>query len=152
MLVNIQPYISLLGDPTHIKIDYALFKKSEPEFTDLNNRKIYQNLFDAIYDATYVAIEKVVVTLQTDSLNDDKKKGGKNVKVTVSESGWPSKSGFSGKKPRNYAKKTITSSNDQKEPSIPGEEYATIENARTYYTKFDQSCEEGNSYDTRRRD
>lgn len=76
LLVNVYPYFSYIGDMKNIKIEYALFTSQgtvvhDPPFD-------YQNLFDAIVDAVYSALEKM---------------GGSNVPIVVSESGWPSAGG-----------------------------------------------------------
>ncbi|XP_020585937.1 glucan endo-1,3-beta-glucosidase-like [Phalaenopsis equestris] len=76
LLVNAYPYYSYLGDTEHISLDYALFTSPGTVFFD--GQLQYQNLFDAIIDAIYTALEKV---------------GGHNVTVVVSESGWPSDGG-----------------------------------------------------------
>ncbi|KAG0487897.1 hypothetical protein HPP92_006449 [Vanilla planifolia] len=76
LLVNINPYFSYIGNPGQIPIEYALFTSAGPVITDGNLR--YQNLFDAILDSTYSALEKV---------------GAGGVRVVVSESGWPSDGG-----------------------------------------------------------
>ncbi|KAM0954061.1 putative glucan endo-1,3-beta-D-glucosidase [Dioscorea sansibarensis] len=76
LLVNVYPYFSYISNKGSIDINYALFTSSGTVVTDgfLN----YQNLFDAIVDAIYSALEKV---------------GGSSVGIVVSESGWPSAGG-----------------------------------------------------------
>ncbi|KAF5177338.1 Glucan endo-1,3-beta-glucosidase [Thalictrum thalictroides] len=74
LLVNIYPYFAILGDQ-NLKLSYGLFTNSEPEFTDPGNNLVYQNLFDAILDSVYGALEKA---------------GGSGLEIVVSESGWPS--------------------------------------------------------------
>lgn len=72
LLANVYPYFSYVNNQQSIGLDYALFTKQG------NNEVGYQNLFDAILDSIYAALEKV---------------GGSNVKIVVSESGWPSQGG-----------------------------------------------------------
>lgn len=71
LLANVYPYFAY-ADQQSIGLDYALFTKQG------NNEVGYQNLFDAILDSLYAALEKA---------------GGSNVNVVVSESGWPSEGG-----------------------------------------------------------
>lgn len=61
-----------MADPQHNTLNYVLFTQQN------KNDAGYQNLFDAILDAHYAALEKA---------------GAPDVKVVVSESGWPSAGG-----------------------------------------------------------
>ncbi|XP_058107229.1 glucan endo-1,3-beta-glucosidase-like [Magnolia sinica] len=68
LLANVYPYFSKKFGPD-IDLSYALFTSTAV------NSEGYRNLFDAMVDALYAAVEKV---------------GGSSVKIVVSESGWPS--------------------------------------------------------------
>ncbi|TKY67806.1 Glucan endo-1,3-beta-glucosidase, acidic isoform GI9 [Spatholobus suberectus] len=72
LLANVYPYFAYVNNQQSIGLDYALFTKQG------KNEVGYQNLFDALLDSLYAALEKV---------------GAPNVKVVVSESGWPSEGG-----------------------------------------------------------
>nr|GMD72257.1 glucan endo-1,3-beta-glucosidase, acidic-like [Ipomoea batatas] len=73
LLANIYPYFSYRGNPSQIPISYALFEDPNP------NSVGYRNLFDALFDSMYAAVQKA---------------GGHNVPIVVSETGWPSAGGF----------------------------------------------------------
>jgi hypothetical protein len=73
LLANIYPYFSFKGTPS-IDIKYALFTAPGTVVPD-NDGKNYQNLFDALVDTMYSALESA---------------GAGSVPIVVSESGWPS--------------------------------------------------------------
>ncbi|XP_044978365.1 glucan endo-1,3-beta-glucosidase GIII-like [Hordeum vulgare subsp. vulgare] len=78
LLANVYPYFAYKGDPQNIKLNYATFAPGTT-VNDDGNGLTYTNLFDAMVDSIYAALE-------------DANKPG--VKLVVSESGWPSASGF----------------------------------------------------------
>ncbi|XP_068643802.1 glucan endo-1,3-beta-glucosidase-like [Aristolochia californica] len=73
LLANVYPYFSYRDSRGSISLPYALFTAPQPIVQDLPYR--YQNLFDAITDALYAAMEKT---------------NAAGVPIVVSESGWPS--------------------------------------------------------------
>uniref|UniRef100_A0A0A8YXK7 Glucan endo-1,3-beta-D-glucosidase n=1 Tax=Arundo donax TaxID=35708 RepID=A0A0A8YXK7_ARUDO len=78
LLANVYPYIAYRGNPQDIKLNYATFQPGTTVRDD-GNGMTYTNLFDAMVDAIYAALEKA---------------GASNVRIVVSESGWPSAGGF----------------------------------------------------------
>ncbi|XP_047059781.1 glucan endo-1,3-beta-glucosidase, acidic isoform-like [Lolium rigidum] len=74
LLANIYPYFAYKGTPS-IDIKYALFTAPGTVVHDDGSGKDYQNLFDALVDTMYSALESA---------------GAGRVPIVVSESGWPS--------------------------------------------------------------
>ncbi|KAJ4760276.1 hypothetical protein LUZ62_070651 [Rhynchospora pubera] len=76
LMVSIYPYFSYAQNQAQISQDYASFKAPGPVFSDGQYR--YQNLFDAMVDSVYSALEKAK---------------GPRVRVIALESGWPGSGG-----------------------------------------------------------
>ncbi|PIA41028.1 hypothetical protein AQUCO_02300065v1 [Aquilegia coerulea] len=72
LMINVYPYFAYASNPQQISLDYALFNLREPTVHD--NGLEYYNLFDAMVDAFYAALEKINVN---------------SVFLSVAETGWP---------------------------------------------------------------
>ncbi|PIN18304.1 Glucan endo-1,3-beta-D-glucosidase [Handroanthus impetiginosus] len=75
LLVNVYPYFAYIGGKGQIDLRYALFQS---DGITVPGGIRYQNLFYAMVDAMYAALEK---------------NGGSSLQIVVSESGWPSAGG-----------------------------------------------------------
>ncbi|KAM5578760.1 glucan endo-1,3-beta-glucosidase 14-like [Rosa sericea] len=73
--INAYPFLAYKSDPEHINLNYAIFK-SNPGILDTKTNLHYDNMFDAMVDASYFALEKA---------------GYDKMEVIVSETGWASK-------------------------------------------------------------
>ncbi|GFQ04597.1 glucan endo-1 3-beta-glucosidase 14 [Phtheirospermum japonicum] len=73
--INAYPFLAYKSDPEHIDMNYALFLKNAGTY-DAKTKLHYDNMFDAMVDAAYAALEKA---------------GFERMEVIVSETGWASK-------------------------------------------------------------
>eukprot|EP00262_Sarcandra_glabra_P020279 TRINITY_DN799_c0_g1_i1.p1 TRINITY_DN799_c0_g1~~TRINITY_DN799_c0_g1_i1.p1 ORF type:complete len:412 (+),score=65.15 TRINITY_DN799_c0_g1_i1:290-1525(+) len=75
--INVYPFLAYTYDPKNINLNYALFESNSGIY-DSKNKLHYDNMFDAVIDAAYVALEKA---------------GFGKMEVRVSETGWASGGG-----------------------------------------------------------
>ncbi|CAH2053598.1 unnamed protein product [Thlaspi arvense] len=73
--INAYPFLAYKSDPSHIDLNYAIFEHTDGIY-DAKTKLHYDNMFDAMVDASYAALEKA---------------GFPKVPVIVSETGWASK-------------------------------------------------------------
>ncbi|KAJ7545083.1 hypothetical protein O6H91_09G106700 [Diphasiastrum complanatum] len=73
-MINVYPFYAYKNEINNISLDYALFETNKG-IIDNNTGLLYRNLFDAQVDAVFSALAAM---------------GYKNLKVVVSETGWPS--------------------------------------------------------------
>jgi hypothetical protein len=85
LLVNVYPYFAYSSDPATVRLDYALLSAAAV-VTDAG--VAYGNMFDAILDAVYAALERA---------------GAGGLEVVVLETGWPSGGGGLGASVENAA-------------------------------------------------
>ncbi|GFQ00777.1 glucan endo-1 3-beta-glucosidase 13 [Phtheirospermum japonicum] len=75
LMVNAYPFFAYTANADTISLDYALFRENSGN-VDPNNGLVYKSLLDAQIDAVFAAMAKL---------------GFDNVKIVVTETGWPSK-------------------------------------------------------------
>ncbi|OIT02351.1 PREDICTED: glucan endo-1,3-beta-glucosidase 14 isoform X1 [Nicotiana attenuata] len=73
--INAYPFLAYKSDPSHIDLNYALLEKSSGIY-DAKTKLHYDNMFEAMIDAAYFALEKA---------------GFEKMPVICSETGWASK-------------------------------------------------------------
>uniref|UniRef100_A0A0A9EPJ1 Glucan endo-1,3-beta-glucosidase GVI n=1 Tax=Arundo donax TaxID=35708 RepID=A0A0A9EPJ1_ARUDO len=88
LLVNVYPYFAYSADPSSVRLDYALLSSSGGTAAVTDDGVAYTNMFDAILDAVYAAVERA---------------SGQGLEVVVSETGWPSGGGGAGASVENAA-------------------------------------------------
>eukprot|EP00250_Pteridium_aquilinum_P015832 c22785_g2_i1 orf=183-1736(+) len=75
VMINAYPYLAYTNDPKTVPLDYAL-SQAQQVVVDPNTTLEYNSLYDAQLDALYFALENM---------------GHSELKVVVSETGWPTK-------------------------------------------------------------
>ncbi|GFP92530.1 glucan endo-1 3-beta-glucosidase 11 [Phtheirospermum japonicum] len=75
-LINAYPYFAYKSNPKQVSLDFVLFESASAATVDSASGLRYENMFHAQIDAAYSAVEKL---------------GYKNVRLQISETGWPSK-------------------------------------------------------------
>lgn len=103
IMFSIYPYYAI-GNP-NIKRPFVLFQNQSPEFID--NGLAYYNLFDAMLDGVYSALEKNSGPAMSNGFYSQKKQGY-NVKAVVVETGYKR----SGRPPAVHGRRKLLASDD----------------------------------------
>lgn len=72
--LDVYPYYAWSSNPTNMSLDYALFRGGNYTFTDPTSGWNYTNLLDQMLDSVAFAMSKL---------------GHNNIKLAISETGWP---------------------------------------------------------------
>ncbi|XP_048499722.1 glucan endo-1,3-beta-glucosidase-like [Beta vulgaris subsp. vulgaris] len=144
LIVNIQPYTTYINDPKNISLDFLLFTSCGDVFTDDKTGKGYQNLFDALADAMYVAVEKVATSDQINLFQNIGRNQQRSKTQVKGEVSMASKGGF-----HSMVKSSVWQ-NSARYPTKGSEcgqpksgEAATVENAKTFYTNMIKHVKKG---------
>ncbi|KAL8482000.1 hypothetical protein ACS0TY_028230 [Phlomoides rotata] len=116
---HIYPYLAYINNPQHINIRYALL---DPTFEGIlmSNGVRYQNLFYAILDAVYAALEKTAALMSLDAATDG---DIRTMEAKGAESGDPSDKGVM--------------------PASALDDIANLQSARTYINNLIQFVKNG---------
>lgn len=113
IMFTVYPYYAYINNPNTIKLPYVLFTKQSPEFIDNGNGLAYYNLFDAMLDGVYSALEKnsgpaMLNGTGTGTGFSSSLKSGYDLKAVITESGYR----FKGGPPRVHGRRKLLASED----------------------------------------
>ncbi|PRQ51952.1 putative glucan endo-1,3-beta-D-glucosidase [Rosa chinensis] len=133
LMINVYPYYAYAADPANVPLDYALLNATYPMVHDGSLE--YSNLFDAMVDSFYSAMEKVDYS---------------DVSIVVSESGWPRDGNYNFTTPelaatynRNFLLRISSKVGTPKRPdaSVKGYIYELFDGKSPHFGLFDKTFE-----------
>ncbi len=84
--INLYPFYAHKDNSGDVPLDYCMFDKKTPKFTDQYTNLAYYNVFESMYDATYFALNTL------DPVFGD-------LPIVVGECGWPTLKGLDASEP-----------------------------------------------------